>query len=606
MTWEALFVIALLVYALVNFVWEKIPTDMTSFTTFAMLIGASMLSQSELLPSVDQLLTVFASPAPITIAAMFVVSHALERCGAIEILSRLLGKFTTLGYRRFLLLMVLAVAATSAFVNNTPVVVVLMPVVLSLSRKLDVPASKLLIPLSYASIFGGVCTAVGTSTNILVSGVLIDHEMPPLSMFEIAWVGVPILLAGACYLIVLGKYLLPNRETLTSILSEEERKEYITEAFVRQDSSMVGLRVIDSGLTSTLGVRLLEVIRNGVALQGSLKEIELHAGDRLVLSCRPSGIMKARQIEGVDFVGDHGLDLQQIAAHEGAIVEGVIGPRSEITGKTITEINFRQRYRMVILAIHRKGRNLREQIHTVPLAFGDTLLMMGTHEAIENIRRSDDMILLDRPHLPAKDVGKKMPWVLGIVISVFAAVTFLGMPIVAAVLVAVALLVMAGAINPKDAYASIEWRILMLIFGMLGLGMAMQTTGITEQVADFLVRVSDVFPEDMRPLIMLILLVIFCSTLTEMLSNNATAVLMAPIAIGLGAKLGVDPRPFVIAACVACSASFATPIGYQTNTYVYSAGGYKFRDFMVVGVPLNILYAIVTVLIVPIVWPFYP
>lgn len=604
MTWEIAFVLFLLAFALINFVWEKIPTDMTSFTTFAMLMGAAMLTGSPNLPTVDNLLQVFASPAPITIAAMFVVSHALERCGAIDSLALVLGKLANFGYQRFLLVMILAVATTSAFVNNTPVVVVLLPVVLSLSRKLGVPASKLLIPLSYASIFGGLCTAIGTSTNILVSGVLVDNKMPPIGMFELAWVGIPILCAGSLYLLLFGNKLLPHRETLTSILSEEERKEYITEAFVQPSSELADKSVTDSGLTRTPGVRLLEVIRHGVALNSPIKDIVLHAGDRLVLACRPSGIVKARQMEGMDFVSDHGLDLEQIAAHEGAIVEGVIGPRSGITGKTMIENNFRQRYRMIILAIHRHGRNLREKINTVPLEFGDTLLMMGSHEAIENLRRTEDVILLDRPPLPAKDLTRKMPIALAVLSAVIAGVTFFNIPIVAAIIPAVAIFLALGIIKPKAAYNSIEWRILMLIFGMLGLGMAMEASGLTYQLVEQLVALSDIFSPDIQPFVMLILLYTFTSLLTESLSNNATAVLMAPIAISLGAKLGVDPRPFVIAVCIASSASFATPIGYQTNTYVYSAGGYKFRDFLVVGIPLNILYGVVCVLIVPQIWPF--
>lgn len=603
MTWEIAFVIFLLGFALVNFIREKIPTDITSFTVFAFLMAGAMMSGSPDLPTVDQLLSVFASPAPITIAAMFVVSSALERCGAIESLAAALQKLAGLGYRRFLMLMILAVALTSAFINNTPVVVVLLPVVLSLSRDMNVPASKLLIPLSYASIFGGVCTAIGTSTNILVSGVLSDHGRPPLEMFELTAVGLPILCAGTCFLTLFGKHLLPHRETLTSILSEEERKEYITEAFVQPGSDLTGKLVTESGL-NTRGVRLLEVIRHGVALTQPINEIILQASDRLVLACRPSGIMKARRLEGVNFIGDRGLDLEQIAAHEGAIVEGVIGPRSDIAGKTMNEINFRQRYRMVILAIHRHGKNLRDKINVVPLEFGDTLLMMGSHEAIENLRRSDDVILLDRPPVPARDIHKKKPLVLGTLTAVVAGVTFLGLPIVAAILVAVAVLLLTGTVKAKDAYVSVEWRILMLIYGMLGLGQAMETTGITQYISEGLIVSSEVFPAAYQPYLVLALLYLACNILTELLSNNATAVLMAPIAITLGLKFGMDPRPFVIAVCVASSASFATPIGYQTNTYVYSAGGYKFRDFLYIGIPLNLIYGIVCIILIPMIWPF--
>ena len=604
MSWEIYFVILLLLFALINFVWEKLSTDLTAYCVFAALTLVTLVTQTDKLPGMPELLQVFASPAPITIAAMFVMSHALERCGAIESLANTLGRLASLGYGRFLVLMILTVALCSAFVNNTPVVVILMPVVLSLSRQLGVPASKLLIPLSYASIFGGICTAIGTSTNILVSGVLTADQREPLSMFELSQVGLPILFLGTLYLYFFGRHLLPQRETLTSILSEEERKEYITEAFVQPGSALAGKTMRESGLSQKNGVRPLEVIRNGIAVDQPMDEITLEPSDRLVMACRPSGIMKARKLEGIDFLGDRGLDLEQITSHEGAIVEGVIGPRSTIVGKTISEINFRQRYRMVILALHRQGRNLREKLNTVPLEFGDTLLMMGSNEAIEKLQRSDDVILLDRPHLPARDMGSKMPLVLTTLVGMVLAISFLGVPIVGTIIVAVAIMLLARVIDLKEAYGSIEWRILMLIFGMLALGTAMEQSGLTQVLANTLINASESVSPEWRPYLMLILIYAATSILTEMLSNNATAVLMAPIAIELGMKLGLDPRPFVIATCVASSASFATPVGYQTNTYVYGAGGYKFRDFLKVGIPLNVLYGVSSVLLIPLFWPF--
>lgn len=604
MSWEIIFVLVLLVAALVSFAMEKVSVDVTAVVVFALLIGVSALSGSELLPTTTALISVFANPAPLAIAAMFIISLALERCGAIDLLARGLGRLTSLPYWAFLGVLAIGVGGISAFINNTPVVVVFMPVIISLARKMGTPASRLLIPLSYVSIFGGICTLTGTSTNLLMSGILQESGYAPIGMFELASVGLPLMAVGTVYLMFFGKKVLPVRETLTAILSEEERKEYITEAFIRGGSSLIGQTFAESPLRKARGIRLLEVIRDGVALPGDLRKQPLHESDRLVLSCRPQAIAIARETEGIDFVGESGIELEAISAHEGAIVEGVIGPMSSIVGRNIREINFRQRYRMVILAVHRRGRNVREKLETLPLDFGDTLLMMGTDKAIENLRSSDDIILLDRPTTPMQNMRKHMPLVILALVALIGSVTLNLLPVVAAAIMAVAFLFITRTIKPKEAYGSIEWRILMLIYGMLGLGMALQTTGAAEMASAFLVELGDFMPIAIRAYALLALVYLVTNILTEVLSNNATVVLMAPIALGIGITLGLDPRPFAIAATVASSASFATPIGYQTNTYVYGVGGYRFTDFFKVGIPLNLLYFVGSVILIPMIWPF--
>ncbi|WP_269537449.1 SLC13 family permease [Cerasicoccus fimbriatus] len=604
MTWEIIFVLALLVFAIISFVKEKLPVDVTAILVFAVLLVVGMVTGSEKLPNDQSLINVFANSAPLTIAAMFIISLALEKVGAIELLAEALERLTKLPMRMFMTVMILSVAFISAFMNNTPVVVVFLPVVIGLARKMNTPASKLLIPMSYASIFGGVCTLMGTSTNILMSGELAEAGLKPLGMFELTAVGLPLLLLATAYLVIFGPKLLPTRETLTAILSEEERREFITEAFVRANSELIGQSFNESSLKRARGIRLLEIIRDGVALDTNFREATLEEGDRLVLSCRPSGIASAQATGTVDFIHEKGLDLEQIAAHEGAIVEGVIGPMSSITGKTIREINFRQRYRMIILAVHRHGRNVRERLETLPLDFGDTLLMMGTDQAIEKLRNSEDIILLDRPPVSAKNLNKWLPLVVGLVVAMVAAVSFIQLPIVVGSIAVMAILLTMGIVKPKEAYAAVEWRILMLIYGMLALGEALEVSGATNLAVEQIVHISDLAPDHLKPFIMLAVIYLVASICTEFLSNNATVVLMAPVAISIGAALGVDPRPLAIAVCVASSASFATPIGYQTNTYVYSVGGYRFSDFAKVGIPLNILYFVVCVFVIPIFWKF--
>lgn len=598
MSWEIILVIGVLIAALTSFALEKISTDQTAIFVFVFLLLAQVITGSDNLPEVGALFSVFSNPAPLTVGAMFVVSMALEKCGAIDSLADLLKRARRLKYPFLVFLLVLFVGFLSAFVNNTPVVVVLLPVILSLAREMELPASKILIPLSYASIMGGTCTLLGTSTNILASEIIENQGMAPLTMFELGKAGLPILGIGALYLMVFGYRLLPHRETLTQILSPEERREYITEAFVKPGSSLIGKSLHDVGLKPAQGVRVLEIIRHGVALPGELKKVELRDGDRLVLACRPKGVAEARQWKGIDFAGEIGVGLEEIASQEGAIVEGVIGPKSEISGKTIREINFRQRYRMVVVAVHREGQNLREQIDTLRLQFGDTLLMMGTDKAIENLRHSDDIFLLDKPRLPSVSSKRKMPLVLLAIAGIVVSNTLGWAPIEASVFLGVGLLFLSGVITPKEAYNSVDWSILMLIFGMLALGQAMESSGGNTAIAGLLQSLSG------NPILLLAALYLITNVLTETLSNNATVVLMAPIAIEIGNRIGIDPRPLFIAVCIASSASFSTPIGYQTNTYVYGVGGYKFTDFARVGIGLNLLYFFSSVALIPLIWPF--
>jgi di/tricarboxylate transporter len=604
MTWEILFIFGLLVFAIVSFIWERISADLTSLTVFGVLLFVGMLTKSDALPTLEATLSVFGNSAPLTIAGMFIVSAALERTGAIELITGYLRKLVKLPYRGFMFIMILGVAAVSAFVNNTPVVIVLMPVILSLSRDMGVASSKLLIPLSYASIFGGTCTVLGTSTNLLASGILLDAGHAPIGMFELASVGLPILAFGSVYLVLFGNKLLPHRETLTSILSDEERKEFITEAFVRAGSDLHGKTARECDLLKH-GIRLLEIVRHGIAVPGDPRDHKLQYGDRLVLACRPSGVAEAHSMKGITIQTELAEGLETIATDEGALLEGVVAPHASIAGLSLGEINFRQRFRMVVVAVHRRGTNQRERLSSLRLQAGDTLLMMGSTASIDSLANSDEIIILDRPRVPARSLRIKMPIAIGTTIGIVTMATLNLVPIVSAVCLGVAIILLSGCIKAKDAYASVEWSILMIIFGMLALGQAMDSTGASLLIAENMTGLVGQFaPAHLQNVIMLALIYVITSIFTEFLSNNAAVALMVPIALGIAATLGVDPRPFVVASCIAASASFATPIGYQTNTYVYGVGGYRFFDFTKVGLPLNLICFAVTVTVVPMFWDF--
>ena len=606
-------VLGLLLATLVSFVLEKVSVDITALALFGIIIAISGLELSEQWPSLDRVLSVLANEAPLTIAAMFIISAALNRCRLIEQASETLSKFCKYGYTKFTLSLLALVAFVSAFINNTPVVV-LLPVVMSLSRTLGVSSSKLLIPVSYASIFGGCCTLVGTSTNILASGIMSESsvypEMPPMEMFELSTIALPLLAISMGFLVLFGRKLLPDREALSNIISDIDRKEFLTEAVVLDGSPLIGKKIQDTEINSLSGVRLLDVVRKGQTGSRSISELALQAGDRLVLSCRPQGIIETRELKGVDLFNETRLGIEQISSKTGVMVEGVVGPSSSLISKSLSDASFRTRFNITILALHRGGKNLSTQIDGIRLQPSDTLLLLGTEESIERLRKSEEVILLDQPPLPASNMKRKSPIVLSVLLGIIIIATLGILPISVASIVGVSILLVTGCIKPSEAYQSVEWNILILIYGMLALGTTMESTGVSSMIATLVGGLGmEFFDPSWHAITVLIVLYLITAIMTEILSNNATIVIMAPIALELAKQMDMGlehARAYILTACIAASASFVTPIGYQTNTFVYTVGGYRFRDFMKIGIFFNLIYFTGTILLVSWLWKLMP
>jgi di/tricarboxylate transporter len=588
-------VFALVTLAFAAMVWEKLPTDIVALLALGALLLTGVLAPKEAF-------MVFSNEAAITVACMFVLSAALERTGAIDLIGR---KLNVLGGRadwQVLMLTLPVVVFASAFVNNTPIVVVFMPIMISLAANRDFKPSKLLIPLSYASMFGGACTLIGTSTNILVSSTAEKMGEPAISMFELTPLGVLLALVGLVYVLTIGRKLLPDRDTLGSLLQSTESRQYLTEVVIVDGSPLLGKKIADTALKSLPGSRILDITRGTTTLDTPLNEIVLEQGDRLRLTTVLSSVMEIKGLKGVELLPHTDLGLEAIATEKAAFAECVIGPDSELIGKSLGQINFRQRYGVLILAVHRQGENLRANLGNVRLRLGDTLLLEGTESAIRRLQEDRNFLMLvDVPHAPPKRHR------IGLVCAVIAAVVTLAafnvMPIAVLALLGALTVVVTRCLDAEEAYKSVQWKVLFLIFGMLSLGMALEKTKGAELVANGLIHSLHWVGPEWRPLAALAAVYLFTNVLTAFLSNNAVAVLVTPIVIGAAEGLDVNARPFIIAVAIAASADFATPIGYQTNTLVYGAGGYKFRDFIKVGLPLNLLFWLLCVLLIPMFWP---
>lgn len=595
-TYHAVIVGAILLVLFAAFVREWVKADVAVMAAVALLLVLGMLSPK-------QVLGVFSNSAPITVACLFIISGALSKTGCIDRLGQWIGELAGNSERRLLLAMLMVGLLISPFINNTPVVMVMIPAVLSIAAKFNLAPSRLLIPLSYATILGGMITMVGTSTNILVDGVARDMGLAPFSMFEISLPAILLALIGATFIFIFAPRLLPARETLTQQIVGSGDRMFMTELFVPEDSHVVG-RTLKEARLSNGKVQVLRLFRGDEEMVQPSADTVLQMGDRLVVHSRSSDMVGMHNHE---LFGLHSAqegqqhDLETLRSQGAVMVEVIVGQSSRYVQRPIRDLDLAARYGIHLVAVHRRDASIQAISGDFQLQFGDVLLVEGTPSQIKRFCENGDLIAIGEGKVAGNRYNKA-----GIAIATIAGVMLLAafnvMPIEGLAMIGAAVVIATGCIKPDEAYKSIEWPIMILIFGMIAISIAMRDSGLAGMMANGLVTVGG----DISPWVMLALVVLLTSIATEFISNNAVAVLFTPVVIGVAHQLGVDPRPFVVGVMFAASASFATPIGYQTNTLVYSAGNYRFSDFALLGIPMNLIVVVVISLLIPLFWPLMP
>lgn len=585
-------VLAILILAVVLFMTERLPIDLVALLIMAILLLSGIISPEEGIAG-------FSNTATVTVGAMFVLSAALFRTGAVNKIGEIGSRLFKHNFWIALTVLMVMVGGLSAFINNTPVVALFIPIMMKIASETSTSPSRLLMPISFASMFGGVCTLIGTSTNILIGSIAEKHNIKPFGMFEFSSLGLIFFGIGILYMVIVGVRLIPERRKDEEQMKRFGLGDYLVEIVLQPEAKSVGKTVEEAPLVKELGVEILEVRRSGKRLYLPPSKTILQANDILKVLGDVEKIKRLGERAGITLKSKldwHDADLQ---SDEVMLVEAVIAPNSLLENKSLKQARFRNIFGATALAIRHRGEVMHHNIGNTKLRAGDALLIETRIDHLDRLKEHNAFVFVTDTGLPQFRKKKTIP-TLVIMAGVIIAAALGWVPIVISAIVGCVLMVLTKSITLEEAYKAIDWPVIFLLAGALTLGTALEKTGTALFISQILISMVGA----LGPIALVGALYLLTTLLTETMSNNATAALLAPIAIATANSLGVDPRPLLMAVAFAASASFMTPVGYQTNTMIYGAGQYKFIDFVKVGTPLNLIFWITATILIPRIWPF--
>jgi di/tricarboxylate transporter len=587
---EQLLILAVVLGAMILFMINKLRVDLVALCVLAVLLVSGIIEP-------EQALYGFANPATGTVAAMFVLSAGLARTGFVEWLARSIDRIAGKSPQQLVFILCVTIGLLSAFIVNTATVAIFIPVAISLANSRKISPSRVLIPLSYASQFGGVCTLVGTSTNILVNSIAVSNGLPRFGLFEFAPLGLIMSGVGIVFLVLVAGWLLPKRKGEYQKLDKYRLVDYLIELRVSEKSPLIGSNWKESKSKDSHQIEMIKLIRSGTKTWHS-GNTKIKKGDILLLHGNMEKLMQIKDEYKLEST-DTKLNDQQLSSDHVRLIEALVPPDSILVGRTLKTASFYRRFRCRVFAVQRRGKTIRDRIAEMKFQEGDTMLLQCDKEDMEGILSSDDLIVTNE--LTDLHLRKNRVFIaVGIMVGVVALAALNVFPILVAAIIGAVGMVLSRCISLEEAYKAINWKVIFLLGGILPLGIALQESGTAELLVDSFLQPLVKF----GPVIILALLYLITALMTETMSNNAAAILLAPIAFSIAESLGTSPRPFLIAITFAASTSFATPIGYQTNTMIYAPGGYRFYDYSKIGIPLNLLFWIIAVLFIPVFWPF--
>ena len=594
---EIIIVIGVLIVGFFLFIKEYFSIDVTALIILSCFFGLGYLTPTEAVSG-------FSNPAVITIGLLFVLSSAIQKTGLLEYIvvtiNKLLQSSRTIGMAAYYF----TISIASSLINNTAIVAIFMPITIRLAHSYKMSPSKMLIPLSYAAILGGSLTLVGTSTNLLVNSIYMGYEgAEPLGMFEFFKYGIFILIIGTAYLLFIAPKLIPSRTSTSSLTKSYHLGGYLTEMRVRKGSVLIGKSCIDRSINQNYDVTVLDIIRDQKHITNNIRQTILKENDILFVRGTLENFIRMKEVEGITLLTDEKLTQSELEQEDNELVECLLTDDSDLVGKSLMSTNFRQIFGAFILAIRREGGIFRKKIAHMKLQAFDTLLVYGPSKKISNLSDRGDFIVLGK--VQARLIKEKFWWVSIYVVLIsifFAAIGFI--PIMKGVFISVVILLSLKIITAQESYQSIHWQVIVLIAALIPIGIVIQKTGTAQWIGNNISDFIYLFSDEIQPYALIATIYFITMILTEISSNVATAIIMVPIAIAVSTQLGFEPRPFVFTVAFAASSSFITPIGYQTNLMVYGPGGYKFSDYIRVGLPLSMILFVVAIITIPKIWPF--